>query len=338
MSHDPATADFDVRHQLQSRAFEALFSLIRTLGTNLEVEKVAKLSLLTVTGQLLVRKAAFFLYREGEKELSLCETVGVRRTALGNAAIPADSRLHHQLEAHGGVAQIDPAWNVPESLTEHFEYAAYLKDGDRPVGLLLLGGQLQGRRLDEIDHHLLQTMGMVIGTTVQKALIYEHALHARLRMEEADRLRSVILDHVSHEFNTPLGVVKSAVELARNMPIERQGELFEMHDEAVRRLEYLVSAVLQLAESGADAPAQLATVKVDELLSEVVRPVLYTRRLEGFLIVEGHVPDPNVVVRIDQAKLKLSLDGLLQNAWQFHRVEYPWVAVHCYATSRRWWL
>lgn len=338
MTDQVTTADFEVRHELQRRSFEALFSLIRSLGTTLEVEKVAKLSLLTVTGQLLVRKAAFFLYREGEQGLALCETAGVRRALLSAVTIPLEADFHKKLDANGGVAPLDSSWGLDERLTEHFQYAAYLRDGDRPVGLLLLGGQIQGRRLDEVDHHLLQTMGVVIGTTVQKALIYEHAMHARMRMEEADRLRSIILDHVSHEFNTPLGVVKSAVDLARSLPQDQQEELFEMHDEAVKRLEYLVNAVMRLAESGAESPTQLSTQRLEETMTEVVRPVLYLRKLEGFLVVEGHLPDPNVTARVDPAKLKLALDGLLHNAWQFRRPDYPWVAVHCYATSRKWWV
>ena len=332
--------DLEMKLQLQSRAFEGIFDLLRSLGSTLELEKVANLSLLTVVGQLRVQRVALYLPSGGRTRFRLLKAIGVEKVDLPQS-IENTEAMEAVLKAQAGTVDIDPWWDMPEEVRNQFEYAAYLRDSKKPVALLLLGGRIPGQRLDESEESLLSAMGMVIGTMVQRALTYEHMLRAKLKMEEANQLRKVILDHVSHEFNTPLMVAKSVVELARDADSEKQEELFEMHQEAIDRLAELVQSLLRVADEedseGMQSPTELLSMSQPSFVSEVVSPQLYKQDLSGFHVVEGHLLEPSTYVRIDPAKVKAVLDGLLLNAQRFSRSDFPWAAVHCYATSYQWW-
>ncbi len=332
--------DLEVQLQLQSRAFEGIFDLIRSLGSTLELDKVAKQLLLTVVGQLRVQRVALYLPSGGRTRFRLLKSVGVEGEELPET-IENTETMEAVLSAQSGTVDIDPWWDMPEALRRHFEYAAYLRDSKRPVALLLLGGRIPGKRLDESEESLLSAMGLVIGTMVQRSLTYEHMLRAKLKMEEANQLRRVILDHVSHEFNTPLMVAKSVVELARDADPEKQKELFDMHQEAVDRLVELVESLLKVAddedENGVHSPVELLSMSQPSFVSEIISPQLYKQDMSGFHVVEGHLLEPSTYVKIDPAKVKAVLDGLLMNAQRFSRSDFPWAAVHCYATSYQWW-
>ncbi len=335
-----ARDELSVRLQLQSRSFEALFELIKSLGNTLELEQVARLSLLTVVGQFRVQQVALYLPSGGRTRFRICQAVGVDVASLPES-IPNTESMESVLSSNPCTVDIDSWWGMPPEILQKFQYAAYLRDSKRPVALLLLGGRIPGRRLDDAEESVLAAMGLVIGTMVQRALTYEHMLRAKLKMEEAERLRRVILDHVSHEFNTPLMVAKSAVELARDADPEKQVELFDMHQEAVERLNELVQSLLRVADSSEDdglhPPSELLSMTQPQFISDVLSPLLYKQDLSGFHVAEGHLLEPEANVRMDPAKVKAVLQGLLQNAQSYARQDFPWAAVHCYATSREWW-
>src|SRR5262245_39960772 len=72
----------------QKRLADALFGLFRTLGSALQVERVANIGLLTLTGQLLIKCAAYF-GRSGTN-YRLVSTVGARDAGLVHLELPAD--------------------------------------------------------------------------------------------------------------------------------------------------------------------------------------------------------------------------------------------------------
>jgi len=128
--------DMEVRLQLQSRAFEGIFDLLRSLGSTLELDKVAKLSLLTVVGQLRVERVALYLPSGGRSRFRLLKSVGVEGVDLPGS-IENTEAMEAVLSAQAGTVDIDPWWDMPEEIRRQFEYAAYLRDSTRPVALLL---------------------------------------------------------------------------------------------------------------------------------------------------------------------------------------------------------
>lgn len=329
----------DRLHELERQyfAWEGVFSLIRTLGTSLEVDRVATLSLMTVTGQLLVQKAALYIVEPGEAGLVLCQSLGVRPNRLQRKRIYVPKRLHDILLNDGGVARLKSSYGLPADILDSFQYGSYMVDDSGFVGLLLLGHKLDGREFDGQDARLLETMGVVMGMTMKKALLHEQVAQAMDRMEKAEILRKAIIDHVSHELNTPLMVVKDSAEMLRGADPELQDEFWGMHSEAVDRLQQLVSAITLVADSDETDADKPTWIDEADLIASVVKPVLSRARDRGIDVSFHFDPESGVQVRVSPQKLGAALDRLLDNAWGFRRDSQPWVVVNCYAVAAKWW-
>lgn len=325
----PETLDLERRRQ----AWDGLYSLIRTLGSAYDVQRVAKLSLLTVTGQLLFRRAAFYTMARGGQSLELCATLGVRPGRLQRFSLDPPSPEGARESA---VVALDADDTFPPDLLAYFDFAAYLSNDDRFVGLLLLGGSVNGRPFDEQDTNLLETMGTVIGTTLQKAMIYEAMAEAKQQLEEAERWRQSVIDHVSHEFNTPLLVLKEAADLLPDAAEDVRDELLEMQREAVERLQQLVKAVLLFSQVDSQGGGS-GSMDLEDFQAAVLRPILHRFHTENMCTYQAHQSDPGLMVHVDAPVLQVALKALLDNAESFGRPEFPWVVVNSYVTSRQWW-
>lgn len=332
----PTTDDLLLELELQRRAFEAISSLVRALGTSLDVADIARASLLTVSGQLLVRKAGFYVLEDDA--LRLCAVVGTRDERLGAEGFPFDPSLAAHLGSRGGSAPIDPAWAVPDVLREHFDTAALLRDHEQPVGLLVFGGRVPGRSFDDVESQLLETMGVAIGATIQRALSFERMRRAKLEMEETEKTRAMVLDHVSHELRTPVMVAKSAMEFARDASPDERDEFFTMHEEAIARLTGLIDAVVRIASNDDEVSTELEWTDLATVRREVVDPALASAPAhDGFLRHVTCSHDADVAAPLDRSAVREALEALLRNAETFARPEHRWCAVHVYAAPSTWW-
>ena len=326
-------------HELerQYHAWEGVFSLIRSLGTSLEVDRVATLSLMTVTGQLSIQKAALYLHEPGEDYLSLCQAIGVRRGRVLTPHLRVPDRLNAVLTETQGMARLRSSHGLHPSLLANFEYAGYLGDGTDFVGLALLGAKLNGREFDEHDQRLLQTMGVVVGMTVKKAMLHERLAQTMERMEQTEQLRRAIIDHVSHELSTPLLVIKDAAEMARTADPEISNEFWNMHTEAVERLNQLVRAVTLVAEHNHETEFELEWVSAVDCVERVVRPVVQRIAARDVALRLFFECSEEVDLQLNAHKLGPALESVLDNAWKFRRADRPAIVVNCYAARRGWW-
>lgn len=326
-------------HELerQYRVWEGVFSLIRTLGTSLEVDRIATLSLMTVTGQLSIQRAALYLHEPSEDSLVLCQTIGVRKARMVASRLRVPDKLHEILVESDGVARLRASFGLDPALLAHFEYGGYLSDGSDFVGLVLFGPKADGLDFDEQELRLLQTMGVVVGMTVRKAMLHERMATMMERMEQTEQLRRAIIDHVSHELSTPLLVIKDAAEMARTAEPEVQEEFWDMHREAVDRLHELVRAVTLVGDHHLEDPAELEWIDAEECIQRVLRPILQrvgTRSIPVRLHADVQAA---LQVQLSVRKLGAAFESLLDNAWKFRRADRPDVVVNCYAARRGWW-
>lgn len=323
----------------QYLAWESVLTLIRSLGASLDLDHVTTLSLVTVTQHISVEKAAVYLTQKDEDTLVLCQSLGIRRPRLQHKHLAVSPKLDEVLRESGGVVRLRAAYGMSPDLLATFHYACYLSDGTDFVGLLLLGPVIGGRAFDEQDRRLLHTMGVVIGMTVKKAMLHEQMAGALQRMEEAENLRKAILDHVSHEFNTPLLVVKQSSEMVQDTEDpEQRGELWNMHGEAVERLEQLVQAVTLVAESDRVDPSAGQWLPEPDFVASTLVPTVDRANSRGIEATLHGGDEDDVEIFCSEVMLARALDRLVDNAWTFRDDGESWIVVNAYATARGWWL
>ena len=127
------------------------------------------------------------------------------------------------------------------------------EDGDTevPVGddlLLVLRGPVTGRRRPT---RMLAAFATQVAVAYQQRRLSPTLLAAAVPLVETDRMRTALLNAVSHDLRTPIASAKAAVSSLRSKditwPEADRDELLENADTALDRLTALVTNLLDLS-------------------------------------------------------------------------------------------
>jgi two-component system, OmpR family, sensor histidine kinase KdpD len=189
-----------------------------------------------------------------------------------------------------------------------------LKMGVRTVGAIGVAGNL--------SRQTLAAMGSLIAIAVERA----NAVETLARSEaarEGERLRSAILDSVTHEFRTPLTSIKASITSLLSTtglsPEDRQ-ELMTVINEESDRLNRLVGEAAKVAQlESHEFHLDLQSCRVLDLVQAAVGEV---KQILGKHPAEIRVPE-EITVRLDRDRIKEVLIQLLENAAKYSAPEAP---------------
>lgn len=119
---------------------------------------------------------------------------------------------------------------------------------------------------------------------------------------------------VSHELRTPVAVIKNAVELHREKNPSQDDAIINRIFDASLQMEHTVTTLLHLAREE-HAAAQTTFVKLLPLIEQSI--IEHSYLLEGKAIDVEVDDNCNVQVVVQQGMLKVLLDNLLSNAFQY---------------------
>jgi signal transduction histidine kinase len=167
--------------------------------------------------------------------------------------------------------------------------------------------------------------------------LVEAAFRAYLRIAElhlAERLKTELLAHVSHEFRTPVGVIVGYLDLMQEGDF---GPLSEALAPVVQRVRGNASHLLALVEEFLDL-ARLETGSARDRRRLVPLSAFLRELGESFgLLVRGRpvefrmsIPDGLPAVMADPAKLRIVVQNLLANATKFTELGF----IHLAAEAR----
>ncbi len=190
---------------------------------------------------------------------------------------------------------------------EHSVCFAPLRIGSRIVGSMGVSGPTLSRES-------LEAMGTLIAVAIERA----HSTEMVGKTEaarEGERLKSALLDAITHDFRTPLTSMKASVSTLLS-PTKLDGgqrdELLHIIDEECDRLNRLVGEAAEMArlEAG-EVKLQLETVRAEDLISgalDVCKGVLGTRP------IRVELKHRDLHVRADFTRAQEVLVHLIQNA------------------------
>jgi two-component system sensor histidine kinase KdpD len=199
---------------------------------------------------------------------------------------------------------------------EHSVCFAPLRLGSRVLGSVGISGPVLSRQS-------LEALGTLIAVAVERA----HAIEMVGRTEaarEGERLKSALLDAITHDFRTPLTSMKASVtSLLSDAKLNeaQRTELLNIINEECDRLNRLVGEAAEMArlEAG-EVKLQLEPLRIDELVSEALdtcRGVLGTRP------IEIKIKNPDIRVYADLARATEVLVHLIQNANLYSSPDEP---------------
>ena len=169
----------------------------------------------------------------------------------------------------------------------------------------------------------LEAIGSLIAVAIERAAAVEKVTRTEAA-RESERLRSALLDSVTHEFRTPLTSIKASVSSLLTQPQlasdERQ-ELLTVIDEESDRLNRLVGEAVEMAQLDANE------VKL-ELHPHSIREVIDAAVEESKHILEGHplevrVPEQLPPALMDATWITKVLRHLLENAVKYSQSGSP---------------
>jgi len=190
---------------------------------------------------------------------------------------------------------------------EHSLCFAPLRMGSRILGSVGISGPVLSRPS-------LEALGSLIAVAIERA----HAIELVGKTEaarEGERLKSALLDAITHDFRTPLTSIKASVTnllSPARLDDGQRVELLNIINEECDRLNRLVGEAAEMArlEAG-EVKLRLETLRVVDLISEaldVCKGVLGTRP------IRIEMKNQDLHVRADLARAREVLVHLIENA------------------------
>lgn len=161
----------------------------------------------------------------------------------------------------------------------------------------------------------LPALASLVGIAVDRERLEQEAIDADA-LRRSDTVKTAVLQAVSHDLRSPLTAIRAAADGLRSEEIQLdefdRSELVETIDIEARRLERLVSNLLELSrlQAGAAAPAP-ELWPVDELVAQALEEMRSSDRVD---VVFAHEVPP---VRVDATQVQRVLANLLENALKF---------------------
>ncbi|PYY24163.1 MAG: sensor histidine kinase [Acidobacteria bacterium] len=191
-----------------------------------------------------------------------------------------------------------------------------IRMGIRSLGILAMSGS-------NVSQETLEAVGSLIAVAVERAAAVEKVTRTEAA-RESERLRSALLDSVTHEFRTPLTSIKASVSSLLTQPQlagEERQELLTVIDEESDRLNRLVGEAVEMAQLDANE------VKL-ELHAHAIREVIDAALDDSKQVLEGHrvevrVPEQLPSAIMDAMWITKVLRHLLENAVKYSQPESP---------------
>ncbi len=174
-----------------------------------------------------------------------------------------------------------------------------------------------------LTRQTLEAVGTLLGVAIERARAVEQLSHTEAD-RQSERLKSALLDSITHNFRTPLTSIKASVTslLSANAPGGAQNrELLEIMNEECDRLNKLVEDASEMSQLEAgEIELQFRAVPVQELIDAALA---HCRTSLGSREVRIQVPADIPAVRADLTRGKEVLVQLLENANLYSGTDKP---------------
>ena len=191
-----------------------------------------------------------------------------------------------------------------------------LRLGMRTVGALGVTGA-------ELSRETLDALGSLAGLAIERARALE-ALSKNRAEQEHERLRTALLDSVTHEFRTPLTSIKASVTtLLSGAALDDSGkrDLLAVIDEETDRLNRLVGEASEMAQLDSGMfKLDLQPHSIDDALQPALQDA--KAALENHP-VEVHLAQGLPQIMMDVQRIREVLMHLLENAGKYSDADMP---------------
>ena len=193
---------------------------------------------------------------------------------------------------------------------------APLMMGMRSTGAVALRGNLPSRETTE-------ALAGLVAIAVERAVALEKLTRAEAAREN-ERLRTALLDSITHDLRTPLTAIKASITSVRQMPhlqAEQREELLAVIEEETDRLNRLIAEAVEMAQLDArevklDLRPQPIRTAIDQALTQLQEQIQQHP-------VEIRLSDSLPLAQMDLAYVTKAIHHLLENAIKYSEAGSP---------------
>lgn len=155
----------------------------------------------------------------------------------------------------------------------------------------------------------------------EKKKLWNELVLSRNKAEESDRLKTSFLNNISHEIRTPMNGILGFSELLKEPMLtgEEQKEYIELIQQSGERMMKLINDIMEISRIDAkDAVVDLAETSLNSMLGKLYHDfsgIAESKALQ--LGWKAGLPNPESIIETDEAKLRLIMSNLLENALKF---------------------
>jgi two-component system sensor histidine kinase KdpD len=185
-----------------------------------------------------------------------------------------------------------------------------LRVGVKTVGALAVAG-------GNLSRESMEAIGSLAGLAIERARAVEQVTLHRAA-QESDRLRTALLDSVTHEFRTPLTGIKASVSSLLTTPLlgdNERKELLTVIDEETDRLNRLVGEASEMAQL--DSGFVKLNLRPHEIAEAIDSALDATRHLLQKHKVEVSIASGLPAVAMDVERIREVVTHLLENAAKY---------------------
>src|SRR5438552_7197375 len=149
---------------------------------------------------------------------------------------------------------------------EHTEYFIPVRLGVRPIGSLGISGS-------QLSRQSVEALGTLVAIAIERARAVEQLGQTEAE-RQGERLKSALLDSITHDFRTPLTSMKASVSSLLGSQVSDRAqsrELLTIIDEECDRLNHLVEEAAEMArlEAG-EVELSFTDVQIGEIIQTAV--------------------------------------------------------------------
>src|ERR1700736_3498536 len=196
------------------------------------------------------------------------------------------------------------------------QYFIPVRLGVRPIASLGVSGS-------QLSRQSVEAVSTLVAIAIERARAVEQLGQTEAE-RQGERLKSALLDSITHDFRTPLTSMKAAVSsllTSHNPNSEQSRELLTVIDEECDRLNHLVEEAAEMAKLEAgELELDLAPTPVDEIIQRALahcKGALAGRQID--VRVSPNLPP----VRADAERAKEALVQLIDNANLYSPKDQP---------------
>jgi len=204
-----------------------------------------------------------------------------------------------------------------------------LRRGADILGALEVMSRDAGRRFGPEDEHVLSAFADQAAVAIENARLFEDAqshlagvVEANRRLEDLDRLRQAYLRNVSHEFRTPLTVIKGYAEFLMETGSpgpEGLKDVMRILVESCDRVIDLVDTLLEVSrveQEEAERILEVQTLDLKELAAASLEPVRPAAERKGVALDLEFTAD-SLEMEGDRGLLRQVVRKLVDNAVKY---------------------